>query len=192
EPVDAHLEPLHLSAQHEDAVEDGRGEGVDVAGDIGQPGGAAKHTPQVVARGFALRSADEQEVQRDRIQQHARARATAVTGDVADQPDGEPAATLGPLLPVRAHAVVPVSATTSPVASTSSPRSTRKRQRGAPPSSSTRATSPGSSGCRNFTCGNRRPAGSAPSRASIASMTRSSTTTPGTSGRPGKCPGRLG
>ena len=63
--------------------------------------------------------------------------------------------------------------------------------RGPSPSSVTEAVWPGNNGCTNFTCGKRAGA-RAPCTASTACSTWSSTTTPGTTGRPGKCPGREG
>src|SRR5690606_20479707 len=140
----------------------------------------------VGAQVAALLAATEKEIQGDGVQQQARQPASADQAEGADQPQGEQAAALAPLLPAAAHG-----AATSPEASSVSPRSTRKRQRGAAPSSSTRAASPGSSGATNFTCG-RRSGPSGPCAASMAASTWSRTTTPGTIGRPGKCPGRQG
>ena len=162
----------------------------------------AERARQVSARGAPLGAAHQQIERDDGIQRQPRHRAPAVIGDEEDRAVGQRPAAFRAALPVAgAHAGAcppraAASATSSPLASSSSPRCTRKRQRAAPAgfdadrsgsigSSSIRAVSPGSSGCRNFTCGRRNPSGS-PYCARSACSTRSSTTTPGTSGRPGK------
>src|SRR5690606_27055671 len=192
QPLDAdhpHREPAQFAGQQEHPVEDGRGEAVDVARDVQQRGAPPQRGRQPRARGTPLRPAPDQEVQGDRVQQRARHGATAVAPDRTDQPDREPAAALGTVLPLDAHPC-----TTSPVASRASSRWTRKRQRRAPlsasgiGSSATSAVSPGSSGCRNFTRGRRSGAPASP----IASSTCSTRTTPGTTGAPGKWPASAG
>src|SRR5690606_37935293 len=188
-------EPRLLAVEQEQPVEDGRGEGVHVARAVEQPRRPAQRAAEEGDRGTPLGTAPEQEVQGDRIQQQARERTSAVARDRAQQPQGQAAAAFGPLLPVHAHGVASAAAATSPLATTRSPCSTRKRQRAAGAaasgSSSIRAGSPGSSGWTNLACGIAR-AGSGPASRSIASSTRSSTTTPGTTGWPGKWPGRAG
>jgi hypothetical protein len=98
---DPHREAPQLPRQQEHAVEDGRGEGVDVAGDVEQRRRALQHAREVGARGAPFRAAPQQEIQRDRIQQRARHGAAAVTADAADQPDREPAAAFRALLPLH-------------------------------------------------------------------------------------------
>src|SRR5690606_11414915 len=177
--ADPDVESAHVSTQQEHAIKDRGGEGVDMAGDVREPGGSAEHATEVGARIAPLFAAAEQEVRRDRVQQQPRQPAAGAQADPAQQPHREPAAPLAALLPA-VHA-----SATSPEATSVASRSTRKRQRGAAPVSSTRATSPGSSGLANFTCGMRNGPGG-PCTASIAASTWSRITTPGTSGRPGK------
>src|SRR5690606_27956405 len=165
------------------------GERMDVPRDLAQRRRPAEDAAQVGAGIAALGAAAQQEVEADRYQQHAGDPAPDQAGQAAQQADREPAATLAAALPLRAHAVC---AATSPLATRSSSWVTWKRQRpSALCSSATTACWPGSSGRANFTCG-RRNWGSGPCPDSIAARTRSSTTTPRTTGRPGKWPGRLG
>src|SRR5690606_28288105 len=184
-----HVEAPQVLAEQEGAIEDGGCEGVDVPGDFHKPGRAAEYPGQVSARVAALGGPAQQEVERDRHQEQAREPAPGAGRQAADQADREPPAALAAALPLNAHAAC---AATSPLATRSPSRITWKRQRpSALGSSAIVAAWPGSSGRANFTCGRRRPC-SGPCADSIAASTCSSTTTPGTTGRPGKWPGRLG
>src|SRR5690606_23181393 len=140
------IELAQVLAEQIDAIEDGRGETMDVAHDHPRRGGFAEHLGQVDMRSAPLRAATQEAIQGDRIQQHARAGAPAAQADVEDQPQGKAPAALAVLAPVLAHA-----SSASPLARISALRSTRKRTCPAVTATCNSASSSGSSGARNLT-----------------------------------------
>src|SRR3546814_3020081 len=77
--VHGDVEALDLAAEQEHPVEDGRGEGVDVARDVAQRRRPAEDAGQAGARIAALVGAAQQEVGRDRVQEQPRPCPSAVT-----------------------------------------------------------------------------------------------------------------
>ena len=186
EPVHVDGESARGSRQQEHAIEDRRRVAMDVLEHIPGARRAPESAGEEGTRGTTFRTATEVEVRRERIQQRARHGPAQAQADGTDQPQRKAAPALAAFAPMRTHGA----SSSVPVAINSCLRAMENFAPAALRSMRNSTSSPGRSGRRNFTCGN--PTTSMSNARRVDAATRSRSTTPGTTGAPGKCPGSAG